>query len=74
MIPVTFIYQGREVSGKLVPVSGAASTGMWFLNVDGYHWGQVFQQQGKWVCYSNSRPDLMEIAEELGMVLISWYQ
>lgn len=74
-IPVSFIYKGREYTGVLTQVSGAASAGgLWHLNVGGYHWGQVFIEQGRWVCYSNSKPELMEVAEDLGQVLIGWYQ
>ena len=40
-IPVTFNYKGKEYNGHFSQVSGAGSTAMFHLNVNGFYWGRL---------------------------------
>lgn len=73
-IPVTFTYQGKEYKGSFSRVAGGGSTALFHLTVDKRHWGQLFYGRDKWFFFSNPMPELSELAEEFGMVVMGWYQ
>lgn len=86
-IPVTFNYKGNEYKGFFSQVSGSGSTAMFHLNVNGYHWGQLSYVQGHdgfnggptavkagWRFASNQHPELEEMADYFGDVVIAWFQ
>jgi hypothetical protein len=83
-IPVTFELKGKTYSGNLSQVSGAGATAMFFLDVDGYHYGQLSFVTGHpgfeggihavepgWRFSSNSHPELSELAEYFGSCVVS---
>jgi hypothetical protein len=70
-IPVTFEHEGRNYTGYLTSVSGAASNTHFHLMIDHYYKGQLFytplygwQMDG----------EFQELKDYFVDVLISWYQ
>ncbi len=67
-IPVTFDYKGKTYSGTISEVNGAGG-GTYHLTVQNHHWGALLIQQGKWRLWSNSKPDLMQLAYQFGALV-----
>lgn len=84
-IPVTFTYEGKEYKGKLSKVSGSGSISFYHLDVDGYHWGQLFYVSphpgfpgderhpptpDSWRFGSN-QPNMEHLADDFGRVVMA---
>jgi hypothetical protein len=83
-IPVTFELNGKEYRGLLSKVMGAGSSSMFHLDVDGWHYGQLWYISGSpgfegdkvveagWRFASNPHPELDKLAEYFGYCVQAW--
>lgn len=72
-IPVTFIHEGKEYSGTLGEVSGAAGK-IWHLHVDDYYWGQLIFGESGFVFYAqNNTQAMLYLSEQFGEAITLWY-
>ena len=76
-IPVTFTYNGKEYRGYFPKVMGAGSTAMFHLNVGRFYWGRLrFSEFTNNWCFDATpkNPEMENLANEFGDIIISWYQ
>lgn len=71
-IPITFEHSGKTYKGHFSRVAGAGSSSMFFLNVNGFHAGQLFLTDSGWRFYSNSKPELNSMSDYFGEYVMLW--
>lgn len=72
-VPISFEHKGRKYKGYFSYVNGAGNSSTFFLTVDGYHVGQLFNTDTGWRFYSNRYPELTELSEWFGEYVTLWY-
>lgn len=71
-VPITFRFQEKKYSGYFSLINGAGSSSLFHLMVDNYYFGQLWYTD-TWRFESNAFPDMRELAEEFGVVVMGWY-
>ena len=73
-IPVTFQFEGRQVTGSLSEVHGAGTaSGEWQLIVGGYYRGRLRRSADQWF-FDESNWAISHLKDYFVEVVISWYQ
>jgi hypothetical protein len=66
---VEFNWKGKGYRGELKPVSGAASSKMYHLIVNGFYQGQLVKTDQGWV-FSNQKEGIIpELSDQFGRVV-----
>jgi hypothetical protein len=74
-IPVSLEIDGKHFTGHLTSVSGAGVPNTWHLLLNGNFYYGALHLLDRWVFHGNTHGKRFEtIAEELGQMVVAWYQ
>lgn len=73
-IPITFTHEGKEYSGTLDEVFGAASAKTWHLTIDKRYWGKLRHNDRGWFFDPTPHDPWLEgFAQMFGERVELWY-
>jgi hypothetical protein len=73
-IPISFEWQGKSYQGYFELVSGAGTSGMYFLTINSRHAGMLWNTQNFGWQFGNQKDHFLELKDYFVEVLIAWYQ
>lgn len=76
-VPITFDFEGKQYSGFFTQVSGAGSTAMFHLTVDGFYYGRLRYSEFSHNWCFDATPEnegMKKISDEFGDYITAWYQ
>lgn len=73
-VPVKFVYEGKEYTGYLSPVSGGGNPSQFHLMIDNYYRGSLFYTQA-WEWRFGSQDGRFEnLVHYFSSAVIMWYE